>query len=76
MMERTVLAGAVEELAPRFSGRLLQAGDDGYDEARMVWNGMYDRRPALMAQFRRDGASMLRGYPPVGSCYHARALLV
>jgi hypothetical protein len=51
-MERTVLTGAVEQLAPGFSGRLLQAGDEGYDEARMVWNGIYDRRPALVAQCR------------------------
>jgi hypothetical protein len=49
-MERTVLAGAVDDLTPRFGGRLLQPGDDGYDEARMVWNGMFDRRPALIAQ--------------------------
>ena len=49
-MERTVLAGAVQELAPRFSGRLLQPGDEGYDEARKVWNGLFDRRPALVAR--------------------------
>jgi FAD binding domain-containing protein/berberine-like enzyme len=49
-MERTVLAGALEKLAPRFGGRLLQPGDDGYDEARVVWNGLYDRRPALIAR--------------------------
>jgi FAD/FMN-containing dehydrogenase len=51
-MERTVLAGAVEELARGFSGRLLQPGDDGYDEARKVWNGLYDRRPAVVAPCR------------------------
>ena len=51
-MEPTVLAGAVEELAPRFSGELLQDGDAGYDDARLVWNGLYDRRPALIARCR------------------------
>ncbi len=51
-MERTVLAGAVEELAPDFSGRLLQAHDDGYDEARRVWNGLFDRYPAVIAKCR------------------------
>jgi FAD/FMN-containing dehydrogenase len=54
-MERTVLAVAVEELAPQFSGDLLQAGDAGYDEARLVWNGLYDRRPALIARCRGVG---------------------
>ncbi|HEY1591301.1 MAG TPA: FAD-binding oxidoreductase [Solirubrobacteraceae bacterium] len=51
-MERTVLAGAVEDLSPRFSGVLLQPGDEGYDDARMVWNGLFDRRPALVARCR------------------------
>ena len=31
---------------------LLQPGDEGYDEARMVWNGLFDRRPALVARCR------------------------
>ena len=35
---------------PRFSGALLRPGDEGYDDARRVFNGMVDRRPALIAR--------------------------
>jgi FAD/FMN-containing dehydrogenase len=31
-------------------GMLLLPGDDGYDAARAVWNGMIDRHPALVVQ--------------------------
>jgi FAD/FMN-containing dehydrogenase len=45
------LAGAtLEDLKSRFRGALLCPGDSGYDEARSIWNGMIDRRPALIAQ--------------------------
>ena len=33
-----------------FGGALLGDGDDGYDDARTVFNSMIDRRPALIAQ--------------------------
>jgi FAD/FMN-containing dehydrogenase len=41
---------AATELAGALRGDLLQAGDDGYDEARAVYNGMIDRRPLLIAR--------------------------
>ena len=34
----------------RLHGTLLQPDDGDYDAARRVWNGMIDRRPALIAQ--------------------------
>lgn len=37
-------------LSARFRGELLRPGDDGYDEARGVWNGMFSRRPAVIAR--------------------------
>ena len=33
-----------------FGGPLLQDGDDGYEDARSIFNAMIDRRPALIAQ--------------------------
>jgi len=40
----------IEELSGRLRGELLRPGDAGYDEARRVWNGMIERRPALIAR--------------------------
>jgi hypothetical protein len=40
----------IEQLSPQFTGELLRQGDSGYDEARLVWNGMFDRTPALIAR--------------------------
>jgi FAD/FMN-containing dehydrogenase len=39
-----------DELRTRFRGALLRPGEEGYDEARRVWNGAIDRRPALIAR--------------------------
>jgi FAD/FMN-containing dehydrogenase len=34
----------------RFTGRVLESEDPGYDEARAVFNGMIDKSPRLIAQ--------------------------
>jgi len=38
------------ELAEQIRGSLVVPGDDAYDAARSVWNGMIDRRPALVVR--------------------------
>ena len=48
----TLSAGAIQELAGMFQGELIQPGEQAYDQARKVWNGMIDRRPALVARCR------------------------
>jgi hypothetical protein len=37
-------------LRDRLRGHVWEIGDHGYDEARKVWNGAVDRRPAVVAR--------------------------
>jgi FAD/FMN-containing dehydrogenase len=41
---------SVREFAKGFHGEVVLPGGDGYDEVRKVFNGMIDRRPALIAR--------------------------
>jgi FAD binding domain/Berberine and berberine like len=41
---------AVDQLTEAMRGEVLSADSPGYDEARRVWNGLIDRRPALIAR--------------------------
>jgi len=40
----------VEKFAEQVHGQVLQSGDDGYDDARSVWNGMIDKKPAAIVR--------------------------
>ena len=47
----TTLSDAiVDELRGTLRGRLIQPGDEAYEQARRVWNGNIDRRPALIVR--------------------------
>ena len=43
-------AEAVAGLTERVRGSVLTSGAPGYDDARSIWNGLIDRRPALIVQ--------------------------
>jgi FAD/FMN-containing dehydrogenase len=49
-MGSTDLAGAIGRLRETFAGEVVVPNDPGYDDARKVWNGMIDRRPALVVR--------------------------
>ena len=40
----------LDELRTRTGGALLRAGDEGWDDATLIWNGMVARTPALVLQ--------------------------
>lgn len=42
----------IKALQARLEGELLQPADAGYDAARSIWNGMIDKRPALIVRCR------------------------
>ena len=47
--ELSIEPAAAMELAEALDGVLLFPGDERYESARKVWNGMIDRRPAMIA---------------------------
>jgi len=49
--ELSLESAAVQEFGESLSGRIFLQGDDGYDAAKLVWNGMFDsKQPAMIAQ--------------------------
>ena len=48
--ETALEEASLQALAGRLRGDLIHAGHDGYEEARLVWNGLIDKRPCLIAR--------------------------
>jgi len=48
--EAALRESVVEELASKLRGALLRSGGSDYEEARLVWNDLIDKRPALIAR--------------------------
>jgi FAD/FMN-containing dehydrogenase len=46
----TLDEGAVAELSAGLRGTIVGRDDPGYEEARKIWNGSIDRRPALIGR--------------------------
>ena len=65
----------IDSLRNGFSGILLQPGDDGFDAARVVWNGMIDRKPAVIARCRNaaDVGAAVRFARDNGLCVAIRS---
>ena len=51
---RPISYEALQVLLETFSGAVLDPAHPDYEEARKVWNGTIDRRPALIAQCQSD----------------------
>ena len=40
----------LDTLGSKLRGSLIRADDENYDEARQLWNGMFDKRPAVIVR--------------------------
>lgn len=50
MQDSVIKKSEIDHFSDQLQRPLLLPGQSGYNEARMVWNGMIDRRPAMIAQ--------------------------
>jgi FAD/FMN-containing dehydrogenase len=48
--QTAVAIAELEALTNQIRGSLIRAEDETYDEARRLWNGMFDKRPAVIVQ--------------------------
>ncbi len=50
MFDKAIKTEDLQDFKAHLHGELIGPGDDGYDSARRVWNGMIDKHPALIAR--------------------------
>jgi FAD/FMN-containing dehydrogenase len=50
----TATLNDIESLKQRLDGTVILPGDSTYDEARSIWNGMIDRKPAVIVRCRTE----------------------
>ena len=48
--QTVVTENQLEEFQSNFRGDVFHAGTHGYDTVRKIWNGMFDRKPGLVAR--------------------------
>ena len=67
-MSTTAQTSRLSELANGFAGTIITAADAAYDEARTMWNGAIDKRPAVIAQCTtpEDVAAAIRAARDLG----------
>ncbi len=46
----TIRSADIDDLRASLRGELLRAGQNDYDSARRIWNGAFDKQPALIAR--------------------------
>src|SRR5919197_3287180 len=46
----TLTRAQLDQLGRSFTGEIVTPDADGYDDARRVWNAVFDRRPALVVR--------------------------
>ena len=66
---RSELTPMIDALREALSGEVIVPGHPAYDEARQVWNGLIDRRPAVIARCAnaedvQQAVSLARRYRP------------
>lgn len=71
-LDRSTEAAMADELRASLRGQVITRADPAYDEARRVWNGLVDNRPAVIARCTStadvvEAVRVARTYRPVVS---------